>query len=186
MISTELKELIHPVVLVQKIIWYAITTSVIFYTVFVYIFFGTASSAPSSGGGSTEMLIYIISIAAVAGSVYYRRYYMTEANINKFVSKNHSTDELSRDPRTKKPDPAKLSQLESLIPAELGIYALMMEFQKYLLINLALNEIVIVLGLALALLSDDPSTIIPFAVVSLVLDIWIYPKPNLLIQRVPG
>ena len=186
MISAQLKELIRPVVLAQKIIWFAITLSIIFYTGFVYIFFGTTSRASSSGWGGTEILIYIISVAAVAGSIYYRRNYMSEDNINKFTSRNHSAAELAIDPRTKKPDPEKLSLLESLNPAELGVYVLMIEFQKYILINLALNEIVIVLGLALALLSDDPSTIIPFTVISLLLDIWIYPKPDLIIKRILG
>ena len=184
MISEELKELIRPAVLVQKIIWFVITGSIIFYIGFVYIFIGGNKALTSSIGSYIEPLIYILAGAATVGSIFYYRYALSENRLNQFISKDVDLNLLAKNPRTKEIDEAKLKRLSSLSDPETKIYSLMFELQKITILTLILNELIVIFGSVLTFVNDDASKIIPFAIVSLVLSFWMFPRPETLINRV--
>jgi len=114
MISEQLKELIRPVALVQKIIWFVIVGSIIFYIGFVYIFIGGNKALTSSIGSNIELLIYILAGAAFVGSILYHRYSLSDSRLKQFMSKDVDLDLLAKDPRTKIIEVAKLTKLNSL------------------------------------------------------------------------
>ena len=70
MISEELKELIRPPILVQKILWFVIIGSIIFYIGFVYIFVGGNKALTTSITSSIELLIYVLAGIAMLGSIF--------------------------------------------------------------------------------------------------------------------
>jgi len=184
MISEQLKELIRPVALVQKIIWFVIVGSIIFYIGFVYIFIGGNKALTSSIGSNIELLIYILAGAAFVGSILYHRYSLSDSRLKQFMSKDVDLDLLAKDPRTKIIEVAKLTKLNSLSVLETKIYSFMFELQKITLLSLILTELIVIFGSALAFISEDVSKIVPFGIVSLVLSFWMFPRPESLINRV--
>lgn len=182
--SKELLELIRPAIMVQKILWFVIVGSIIFYIGFVYIFIGGNIALSTSIGSNLEILIYILAGAAAVGSVYYFRYSMSDNHLLKFMAKDVDVESLVKNPRTKEIDEAKLARLNSLTPKELKIYSLMFEYQKIIIITLILNELIVILGSALSFINDDTSKIFPFGILSLVLSFWMFPRPQPLIKRV--
>ena len=184
MISEQLKELIRPAVLVQKIIWFVIVGSIIFYIGFVYIFIGGNKALTTSIGSNVDLLIYVLAGAAFIGSILYYRYSLSDSRLKQFMSKDVDLELLAKDPRTKKIDAGKLSRLNSLSVLETKIYSLMFELQKITILSLILNELIVIFGSALAFISEDVSRIVPFGIVSLVLSFWMFPRAQSLIKRV--
>lgn len=184
MISDQLKELIRPAVLVQKIIWFVIVGSIIFYIGFVYLFIGDNKALNSSIGSYVEPLIYILAGACVLGSIFYYRYALSEDKLSQFMAKDVDLMPLAKNPKTKEVDQSKMKQLSSLSDQEVKIYSLMFELQKITILTLILNELTIIFGSVLAFVNDDPSKVIPFAIGSLVLSFWMFPRPMALIARV--
>ena len=183
MISKELKELLNPVILVQKILWFVIFGSVIFYIAFVYIFVDGNLTLTFSSGGDFEILIYFLALAAAAGSVYYYRHSLSDKNLKSFMTNDFDIELLARNPRTREIDEAKFLSLKTLTKDELGIYSLMFEYQKIIMITLILNEIIVILGSVLSFINDDVSKIVPFGIVSVALCFWVFPRPHILITR---
>lgn len=184
MISEDLKELIRSPILVQKILWFVIVGSIIFYISFVYIFVGGSRVLVISIGSAIELLIYILAGIAMLGSIFYYRYALSDNHLKKFMSKDVDIGLLAKSPSTKEVDTNKLAQLKALSPSELKIYSLMFELQKIIVVTLILNEIIVILGSAISFINDDVSKIVPFGIVSLVLSFWMFPKPQSLIKRV--
>jgi len=184
MISEELKELIRSPILVQKILWFVIVGSIIFYISFVYIFVGGSRVLVISIGSAIELLIYILAGIAMLGSIFYYRYALSDNHLKKFMSKDVDIELLAKNPSTKEVDTNKLGQLKALSPSELKIYSLMFEVQKITIITLILNELIVIFGSAISFMNDDVSKIVPFGIVSLVLSFWMFPRAQSVIKRV--
>lgn len=184
MISDELKELIRPVVLVQRIIWFVIVGSIIFYIGFVYIFVGENKALATPIGGYIEPLIYVLAGASVLGSILYYRYALSESRIRQFMDKDADIKSMVTNPRTKEVDRAKFDRLNSLSDHDAKIYSLMFDLQKITILVLILNELTAIFGSVLAFVYDDAQKIIPFAIASLVLSFWMFPRHLSLIKRV--
>ena len=184
MISDELKELIRPVVLVQRIIWLVIVGSILFYIAFVYMITGQNKALTSTVGGYIEPLIYILAGVCVLGSIFYYRYALSEGRLSEFMSGELDIESLVANPMTKKMDESEMDKLNSLTKNEAAIYCLMYELQKVTIVVLILNELTAILGSVLAFVNDDFSKIIPFAIASLVLSFWMFPRHMSLIKRV--
>lgn len=183
MISIELKKLIRPLVIVQQVIWFAITGSIVFYTGIAYILVRNRVADDLSRPGGLGIALYAAAFAAAVCSIFYRRYSLSDKSITNVLSRDIDPARLAQNARTKSIDPVKLGQLESLTEFELKVFSLMYELQKITFINLFLNEIVVILGFVFAFFSGDPAKILPFAVISLVLSFWMFPRPGKLISR---
>ncbi len=183
MISEQLKELIRPAILVQKLIWFVIVGSIIFYIGFVYIFIGGNKSLTSSIGSNLELLIYILTGASLLGSILYYRYSLSDSRLKHFLSRDVDLEFLAKAPRTTKIDTGKLAKLNSLSVLEARIYSLMFELQKITILSLILNELIVIFGSAIAFMNEDVSKIVPFGIVSLVLSFWMFPRAQSIIKR---
>ncbi|MEM7007751.1 MAG: hypothetical protein AAF462_01300 [Thermodesulfobacteriota bacterium] len=183
MISDELNELIRPVVLVQKLIWFIIVGSIIFYIGFVYFFTGENKAISSPDISYLQPLIYILASLSVLGSIFYYRYALSESKLNQFMTKDVDIQSLVMNPRTKEIDSDKLAKLKSLSDRDTKIYSLMFELQKITIIVLILNEVTAILGSVLAFVNDDAAKIVPFAIASLVLSFWMFPRHMPLIKK---
>jgi len=183
MISEQLKELIRPAVLVQKIIWFVIVGSIIFYIGFVYIFLGGNKALTSPVSGDMDIFIYLLAGAAFVGSILYHRYSLSDKKLKQFLSKDVDLELLAKDPRTKKIDTGKLGKLNSLPVLETKIYSLMFELQKITILSLILNELIVIFGSAIAFMNEDVSKIVPFGIISPVLCFWMFPRAQAIIKR---
>lgn len=180
--SAQLRQLIRPLVLIQMVIWFVITASILFYFGIVYVLVGNSGTSTLEIIGTFETVIYIVAAVVSLGSIFYRRHALSAESLASSLEKDVNLEELSTDPRTKRVDADKLGRLESLSDFEKRAFSLMYYLQKVTFINLFLNETVVVLGFVLAFLSGDPQKIIPFGVVSLVLSLWMFPRPGAVIE----
>jgi hypothetical protein len=183
MISEQLNELIRPVILVQKIIWFIIVLSIVFYIVLLYFLIDGNIADSSGAGNGLEILIYILSGASAAGSIYYYRYSISDKKLRKFMAQELDIQQLAKDPRTSEIDDEKLDKLNSITNVEAKIYSLMIEFQKSITISLLLSELVVIFGSTLSFLTGNFFRIVPFAIVSVILCIWMFPRPQSLINK---
>ncbi len=184
MLTPELKKFVNKQVLVQRIIWFAITGTVIFYFAIVYAIVGKGNSSITSElSGTVEIAFYLISVLLALGSIAYFRRSSTDENIQKLVERDVDLESLTLGKDNKRSSPLPKEEMDKLNPFQKKIIVLMYELQKTTMINLILNETIAVLGFVLAFLTGNPSKIIPFAVASLVLSIWMYPRPYALINR---
>ena len=184
MISDKLKELIRPPILVQRLLWFVIVGSIIFYICFVYIFVGGNIILTASFSSNIEVVVYVLAGLAGVGSIYYYQRALSTDKLREFMDKDMDLESFAKDPRTKGIDEAKLKALNSLSAQDQKIYSLMFEYQKIIIITLILNEIIVILGSVLSFINDDVSRIVPFGIVSLVLCFWMFPRPYSLIDRV--
>ena len=180
-ISPRLNKLIRPLVLTERVIWLAITGSVLFYCLMAFVLAGSGS--PRIGSAGLDAVIYAAALSAAGFSAFYRRRALSDERISLAMKNGEDFAKLTADPRTKSIDTEHHSILESLDAFEKAAYALMAGLQKTTLISLVLNEFVVVLGFVLAFLSGDPYKIIPFGFAALLLNLWMFPRPGTLIRR---
>lgn len=183
MISTQLRQLIRPLVLIQRVIWVVITGSILFYFGIVYVLVGNSGTGTLPKMDGFETVMYIVAAAVSVCSIFSHRHALSGESLARNLKKDVNVEELSRDPRTKRIDADKLGRLESLSDFEKRAFSLMYYLQRVTFINLFLNETVVVLGFVLAFLSGDPQKIILFGVVSLALSVWMFPRPGAAIDR---
>lgn len=182
MITPQLKDLIRPLILVQRVIWIIITCSILFYSFLAFILIGTDATS-DVGMMGLEMGLYIASVVFAASSVLYYRYSLSDARLSMFLKRDVDVADLSRAMGAKGAEYGQLAQIKSMSDFDRRALSLMYELQKISLINLILNEMVIILGFVIAFLSGDFMKIIPSGAASLVLCIWMFPRPESLVKR---
>lgn len=182
MITPQLKDLIRPLILVQRVIWIIITCSILFYSFLAFILIGTNKTS-DVGMMGLEMVLYIAAVVFAASSVLYHRYSLSDAHLSMFLKRDVEVADLSRAVGAKGAEYGQLAQIESMSDFDRRALSLMYELQKVSLINLILNEMVIILGFVIAFLSGYYLKIVPFGIVSLLLCIWMFPKPESIVER---
>lgn len=178
-----MKQLIRPLVVIQRVIWVVITCSIVFYCVIIYLLIGDQDSDSASMSGGLKIALYAAAILVACASLYLRKYFLSDRGLRRFLGKEINLEELARVPGKDTADSQKLERLRSLSDFEWKIFSLMYYLQKITFINLFLNEIVVIIGFVLAFLSRDPGKIIPFGAVSLLLSIWMYPRSGKITER---
>ncbi len=167
----------------MRTVWAIITGSVLFYLVLAYVLEAGGRSAGLPGIGVMEAVLYFAAAAAAVASVLYHRYSLSDARLSMFLKRNVDVAGLSGAVSAKGAEYGQLAQIKSMSDFDRRALSLMYELQKISLINLILNEMVIILGFVIAFLSGDFMKIIPSGAASLVLCIWMFPRPESLVKR---
>jgi len=186
MMTPQLKRLIRSAVIVEYAVWAVITGSVLFYFVLAYVLEKGGMSAGLQGIGAMEAVLYAAAAAAAAASVLYRRHCYSHERILSILRKDADIDTLSGGLGADGADSERIAFLRTLGESEKRAFILLSELQKTSIISLVLNEMVVMLGFVLAFLSGDFVKIIPFGVVSLLLNIWMFPRPESVAERACG
>lgn len=181
--TDKLKSLIRPVVLTQKVIWFALFASMIFYVVFAYIFLTHNQALTSNYIEAYGIIVYIVAVVSAGASVWYYRKSLSDTRLSYLLSASPDVEKMALGFGTRKADDERLAALKSLDARELFIYSLMLELQKVTIIVMILNEIVLVCGFILAFMTDNPYKIFPFAAAAIVLSVWMFPRAGRLIER---
>jgi len=185
MITPRLKDLIRPLILVQRVIWIIITCSILFYFFLAFILIGTNKSS-DAGMMGLETVLYVLAIAFAGSSIFYHRYSLSDDRLSMFLKRDVDAADLSRAMGAKGAEYGQLAQIESLSGFDKRALSLLYELQKISLINLILNEMVIILGFVIAFLGGYYLKIVPFGIVSLLLCIWMFPRPESVAERACG
>ena len=186
MLSLELQAVLKPIRRVQTLLWAALTGAVFLY---VFIAFFLVIAGETLGTSDPSLFVSLLGLAAVIlaiGSLHYWRH--THAN--------DSLEKLLRDPLVlqsfHKRMSERISDLESsTVHDDLSSFdrkrcAVAVAMQTPLIINLAFNETVALLGFVLVFVTREFSHIIPFAAVALVLNAMMFPRIDNLMARMEG
>ena len=176
MISPRLKEMIHHVVFAEYFIWFTVTGSIIFYFVFVYIYVGHGRVRPLGSSDVLEAVLYAAAAIITVFSILYRRYTLADERLMKNLSGGIDIHKLGKTLMLGKNRSGNSSDLESLSELEKKVLSIIYDIQKNTYISLIINEAVAILGLVLAFLSEDPYKMILFGIVSLLLNVWMFPR----------
>ena len=183
MLSSQLRQLIRSLVVIQQVIWVVITGSIVFYCGTIYVLVENHGSRSVSTSAALKTGLYAVAFLVALASFYIRQRFLSDESLRRLLNADIDLEELAKDMRTKTTDSEKFARLQSLSDFEQRIFSLMYYLQKITFVNLFMNEIVVILGFVLAFLSGDPGTIIPFGAVSLVLSLWMYPRSGKITER---
>jgi hypothetical protein len=186
MMTPKLKRLIRPAVIVEYAVWAVITGSVLFYFVLAYVLERGGVSAGSGLTDNMRTVFYAAGALVAAASVLYRRYCFSDTHVLAVIRNDADVQALPDGLWSEHADSGRAALLQTLREDELRAVSLMNELLKASIISLVLNEMVVMLGFVLAFLSGDFMKIIPFGIASLVLNIWMFPRPESVAERACG
>ena len=150
---------------VPIIVWFAFTFSIVIYAIAAFII---TANPPKEPIALADVIVYAALAFAVlltiAGYVAYS-YLFSDSRLSAFLEREPSTHN------------------EELDPFEQRLMGLYTRAFTPLLLRWALNEAAAIVGLVLAIVSCEPTIIIPFAVVAVVANVLAFPSFGRLFER---
>jgi hypothetical protein len=186
MLSSELHDLLRPLALVQRALWWAFTLSVGPYLAIVFMLGGGVARENLPDSDLLAPILYGLSAAMAVASVAFRRWTLSKDRLQKLVAAEADPRELALDARTKQVDTDRLRRLEALSPEDRKLVRLAGSLFVSTLVSLALHEAIVIFGLVLALVGGDASAIVPFAFATVILNLFVYPRPGRIVEQAQG
>lgn len=182
--STTFNELLRARVFTLRLLWAAMTLTVLFFVVLAY-FLSTQNqiSAPSLNDELIRLILYAISAGAAVISFLLRRLLLSNRRIHSAASKDIDLRSLTTDAETGQTDEVRLAKLKSLNPGEMNAFRLTGNYFTSMLLSLALHEVIAVCGLLLSLGEGKFETIIPFAIAAIALNLLVFPRLDKFLER---
>jgi hypothetical protein len=185
MISSNLSAALRrPPLFNQRVFCVAYTVSIGIY--WFVLFFTAERPLVRTVPASLKTYCSLAAVAVVVASVIYRRRALSTEHLSGLLQPVSNPEELARDPRTGKVLEDFLRRIEVLSASERRFLALFVRFQTCLIISLALNQVVALLGFVACYLDRQPVAFLPFAVVATGLNVWVWPSVERLHERVAG
>lgn len=158
MISNELEELVGTQFKIKKVLWFGLSAGLFLYLLAIY-FITTGKSPNSNFSIQTEYLLATVGFILLITSIIFRKFTFSDSKLkNIFLRNNNITT---------------TNEIESYnISAQLKNYA--SRQQVYFIINLGINDTIGIVGIAIGFISKDLSKALPYIIVALLLNIWIY------------
>jgi hypothetical protein len=182
MTSNELRDLLRPTTLVLRVIWAAITMSIAVYVLVLYLIpFGEEIAV--AGGGLTTALYVAAAVLAVV-ALFYRQRALSAEQLQRIAERPVDARSLAVDPGSREVDPERLRRIEALAPVEQRALAVAGALRTRTIVVLALNEGIAVIGFMAAFLAQSPPVILPFAVTAVVLNLFVFPRPEAVAEQV--
>ncbi len=182
MISDPLGRVLRRCLLVQRSLCVAYTAAIVIYGG-VAVILAHASLGLAKGAAVLVLPLSIGAVVIAAVSVCYRSWVYSDANLDRLLTRPINMARLAKHPRTGRPDEAFAAEIAALPKHEQTFVKLFADLQTPLVVNLALNETVALIGLVLAVLQRNPPFLLPFATAGVVLNVWMWPTADRLYAR---
>ncbi len=169
---------------VIKILWLSMLVSIILYIGLVY--FNYVEMHPSSSAIESETFEYLLSAAGgilALSSMMVRRVVFSEKKLLLQLRKEIRPDELAFNAKTKTINHGELRKFNALSERELKLVALTGWYAVRMLILTAMYQAITIVGFILALMTRQPSAVVPFGMVSICLCLTIYNGLNKVIEE---
>jgi hypothetical protein len=184
MISDPLARALRRFILIQRVIWVYFTLAIVIYGGVLLLLRG---AKPGAGGMiDTSVLLAIGTVAAIIAiaSVVYRRWCYSDPYLDRLLCSPIDVRQLARQPRTGRVDDDLAARIDALAPHERRFVALVVALQTPLLIDLAVNEFIALIGFGAAFVTQDVTVFLPFAAAAIALNLFMWPAPERLYARV--
>lgn len=175
MLTPRLEELVRPSELTARVIWVGLTAPIVVYVVVAFLVTDPAASAQEPLLALQAVLIVVALIAGTV-SLLLPRFLLSDERLQRVLRDDPALEDLARDPQTGKVDEERRRKIEALSTQERKLLRLPPVYLTQLIIRLALTETVAIMGLVLAIISNSPQLVVPFAALALVLNLSSLPK----------
>jgi hypothetical protein len=183
-ISDSLARVLRRFVLMQRVMWVYFSVAIVIYGGVLLLVRG-AHTGPGRTIETPVMLGIAVAAAIIAvASVLYRRWCSSDAYVDRLLGGPIDVQRLARQPRTGGADDDFAGKIDALAPHERRFVALFVALQMPLLINLAVNELIGLIGFGAAFVAQDVTVFLPFAVAAIALNLFVWPAPERLYARV--
>jgi hypothetical protein len=191
MLPNELTEAQRPLKRLYIVLWFALTAAIVLYLLVAFLTVGNIAGSSASIDPIIRYVLTLISLSVGGISLLYWRHSRSNTGLQRLLARDIGLQDLQKkanklvvQSRTNgSPDQKTLSQLSTLTAFDRRRYAVAVDLFLPFLINLALNETVALLGLVLSLLSRDLWQILPFAAGAILMNIYMLPKLENLMER---
>ena len=191
MLSQGFNKVLTPKAKFLNIIWGAFMMAPVFYSVVAWIMFGKSATgelvwdADFLSGDPRLTISVIIALLALGASVYAERVMLSPARLQENVRKYPQfTDILPiKQGGMSQQSPALESIYNDLPETEKRLASLFVAYQTALIVNWALREAVVVVGLVVAIMCTSFTTVLPFAAVSMIALGLKVPRPTSFFEK---
>jgi hypothetical protein len=183
MISGKLGELVAAHDRMTKIVWVALSGSLLMYAAIPFLM---SSGWEPSDGSSTPLLPILAGVALVvaAASIVYGRREFSDDRLTGLLREPVSAEGIAGQLQTSALRDTLLADLQAMPAEDLRAYSVVMSRQAPAIIRLALQEAVGIVGLAAAFIDQDPMLVVPFVGAALLLQMRAFPNTTALAERV--
>lgn len=176
MLSPELQKLLKPILVVQKILWAALTLSIFAHVAAAFFVLSGSTGGGPARSPAVAPLFYTLAMGAALFSVLYRRRAFSEERLRARLREEHTFGLRHSGDVTSPRLAARLQAVEDLPPADRRLLFLAGSLTVPIIVCLVINEAIAILGLVLAFTSVSATAAVPFGAVALVLNFMMFPR----------
>lgn len=159
----------------MNLLWGLMTSTILFFVGLSYVL--NARNQPAQPVGSNlKLALYLIAGAVAALSLLIRSRSLSPGHVYDKLKEEVDPQALATDRETGQIDQERLKVVKSLTPLEVKVVGLAGIYFTALLLSLAMNEAVAMLGMMLAILEQRAEAVIPFAAAALALNLLVFPR----------
>lgn len=177
MLSEAFRSLVKPMETVRRFIWMAFIAAVPIDVCILYMqLVWTAPGVMPGGSNFFTISLVVLSLLAALLAPYMPGLLLSDSRLRQFLAQQPDPEAMARNYQTGKVDEDRLARIKTISPDEQRLLALVPYFFVGFSVRLAFNESIALYGFVLAFFSRSFVAILPFAMISLVLN-WTVPFP---------
>ncbi|MCG8334785.1 MAG: hypothetical protein MJE63_09730 [Proteobacteria bacterium] len=181
--STQFEEVLRSRSQIIRILWFALTGSILIYIVLGYVAPVNSGSEPTELDPTFKNLLYIVGFLTAISSQLIKKFVFSDERVIARLSNDIKPSDLAINTQTNEVNEKELQKLNELSEKELKIISLVPYYFTPFIIQMALYDAVTIFGLLLSFMSHNFVEILPFAIVSLFLCLTTYNGLNKLIEK---
>jgi hypothetical protein len=182
--SPALDALLRPMEVIRRVIWLAFIGTALLYVFVAYsISHGAAQSAASMLSYPLTLPLVIIAIVDAAAFPFVPRLLLPDRKFRDFITQDRDPETLARNPRTGQVDQTRLTRIKELSADERRQFLAASASFVPFVVQLAVAEAIVLYGLVLATVSHYWPAIVPFAIVTIALQLTISPRLDSYLER---
>ena len=178
-----LNKVLRPRTFTLRILWSAMVMTILFFVLVSYFITSQNQTEPVPIQNELRMVFYAIAVLAPIAAYFLRRRMLSSERLQPVMRMKVDMRAMATDSETGVTDEARLAELKRLNPLELKALSLSGRYFTAILLSLALHEVVALCGMMLSMLEQSFEAILPFAAVTIVLDLMIYPRLDKFIEQ---
>ncbi len=179
MISTLTTDLLKRRMVVMKILWAAITMSIL-----ILVFVTFQIKPPTQTPPVLELNIPFVAIAVLVSFLSFalRRWTYLPKRFQSCFGKTHKPEDFAQNPQTGQIDENRLQEIKRVPEGELSFLSLPGPIFVPFILSLVLSEALTLCGFVMSNSAHEPSLIIPYAVTGLVLNLFHFPTLSKIVE----
>jgi len=172
--SPTLAEILKPTVFMARVIWFALTAAI---PTYVFVASILARDMPSRPVDPIVVTVFgVLSVVVAVAAIVLPRFFPSGEVLRALMATDPSDDTLARDPRSGTVDAGVVAALKQLDARERLLLVLRPVFTTQAIVRSALAEAIAVFGFVLVVMSGSFNWMLPFAAISLVVQLMLLPR----------